>query len=64
MRQTEEIVHEKRNLMKETESLLRVVQNNTTKTNYMNMNIHSTQQNSKCRLCGEKDERVITYTTN
>ena len=44
------------NLKKETESLLRAAQNNTIRTNYIKVRIDKTQQNSRCRLCGERDE--------
>ena len=48
----------KGNLKKETESLQIVEQNNTIRTNYVNANIDTIQQNSKCRLCGDRDEVI------
>ena len=33
-------------------------QNNAIRTNYIDMKINNTQQNSKCRLFSDKDERV------
>ena len=33
-------------------------QNNSIKTNYIEVKNDNTQQNSNCRLCGEKDEAV------
>ena len=59
-RQTKEISHEKYwtwqrkgNLKIETEFLLRAAQNNTKRTYYIKARIDQTQQNSKCRLCGD-----------
>ena len=63
--QTGEISHEKtwtwlkkRNLKRETESILTEVQNNVIRTNYIKVKIDNIQQNSKCRLCRERDESV------
>ena len=42
--------------MRETESLLIVAQNNAIRTNYIKARINKTQQNSRCRLCGDRDE--------
>ena len=62
---TDEISYEKTctwlwkgSFKRETESLLIAVQNNTIRTNYIKAKIDNTQQNSKCRLCGEKDEMI------
>ena len=44
----------KRNLKRETESLLIAAQNNTVRTNYVKVRIDKTQQNSSCRLRGER----------
>ena len=44
------------NLQREPESLLIVAQNNAIRTNHIKTRIDKTQQNSKCRLCGDKDE--------
>ena len=62
-RQTAEIAYEKTwrwlrrvNLKMESESLFITTQNNAMKTNYIEAQIDNTQQNCKCRLCGDKDE--------
>ena len=39
-------------------SLLKAAQNNTIKTNHTKAKIDNTQQNCKCRLCGDKDEMI------
>ena len=41
-------------LKKETESLLIAAQNNIIRTNYIKAKIDKSQQNSKCRLCGDR----------
>ena len=46
----------KRNFKRETESLLMAAQNSTIRTNRIKARIDKTQQNSKCRLCGDRDE--------
>ena len=48
----------KGNLQRETEYLLTAVQNNTIKTNHIKARIDKTQQNSRCRLCGDRDEPI------
>ena len=48
----------KGNLKKKTESLLIVAQENTIRTNHIKARIDKTQQNSKCRLCGDKEETI------
>ena len=48
----------KRNLSRETKSLQIATQNNTMRTNYIKARMDKTQQNSKCRLCGEKDKTI------
>ena len=48
----------KGNLERETESLQIVAQNNTIRTNHIKARIDKTQQNSKCRLCGDRDETI------
>ena len=48
----------KGNLKRETESLLIAAQNNAIRTNHIKARIDKTQQNSKCRLCGERDETI------
>ena len=53
----------KGNFKRETESLLIAAQNNAIRTNHIKARIDKTQQNNKCRLCGDKDEtinRIIT----
>ena len=46
------------NLKRETESLIIAAQVNAIRTNYIKAKIDKTQQNSKCRMCGERDETV------
>ena len=46
------------NLKRETESLLIEKQNNAIRTNYIKAIIDRTQQNSKCWLCGDRDETI------
>ena len=41
---------------RETESFLIAAQNNAIRTNYIKARIDKTQQNSRCRLCGDSDE--------
>ena len=48
----------KGNLKRETESLLIAAQNNAIRTNHIEARIDKTQQNSKCRLCGDWDETI------
>ena len=48
----------KGNLKRETESLLIAAQDNALRTNHIKARIDKTQQNSKCRLCGVKDETI------
>ena len=45
---------------RETESLLMAAQNNAVRTNHIKARIEMTQQNRKCRLCGDRDETIIT----
>ena len=47
---------EKGKLKRETESLLIAAQNNTIWTNHVMAKIDKTQQNSKYRICGDRDE--------
>ena len=44
----------KGNFKRETESLLIAAQNNAIRTNHIKARICKTQQNSKCRLCGDR----------
>ena len=48
----------KGNLQRETESFLIAVQNNTIRTNQIKAKIDKMQQNSRCRLCGDRDETI------
>ena len=48
----------KENLKRETESLLIGSQNVAIKSNNVKARIDKTQQNNKCRLCGERDETI------
>jgi len=64
-RQTQEISHQKTwtwlrkgNLKRETESLIIAAQDNAIRTNYIKAKIDKTQRNSKCRMCGDKDETI------
>ena len=50
------VAKKEKTLHKETESLLIAVQNNAISTNHMKATIDKTQQNSKCRLWGDRDE--------
>ena len=49
----------KGNHKRETESLLIAAQDNAIRTNHIKARIDKTQQNSKCRLCGDRDETII-----
>ena len=48
----------KGNFKREIESLLITAQNNVVRTNHIKARIDKTQQNSKSRLCGDKDETI------
>ena len=48
----------KGNLKRETESLPIAAQNNAIRTNFIKARKDKTQQNSKCRLCGDRDETI------
>ena len=48
----------KGNFERETESLLISAQNNAIRTNHIKARIDKTQHNSKCRLCGDRDETI------
>ncbi len=39
------------------ESLLIAAQDNAIRTNHIKARIDKTQQNSECRLCGDRDEK-------
>ena len=62
---TSDISHEKTwmwlrkgNLKRETESLPAAAQNNAIRTSHVKAIIDKTQQNSKSRLCGDRDETI------
>ena len=64
-RQVNNILHQKiwtwlrkGNLKRETESLLVAAQDNAIRTNHIKATIDKTQQNSKCRLCGDRDKTI------
>ena len=48
----------KGNLKRETESLLIAAQNNAIRTNFGKAKIDKTQQNSRCRLRGDRDKAI------
>ena len=48
----------KENLEREKGSLLIAAQNNAIRTNHIKARIDKTQQNSRCRLCGDKDKTI------
>ena len=48
----------KGNLKRETEFLRIAAQDNAIRTNHIKAKIDKTQQNSKCRLCGDRDEMI------
>ena len=48
----------KGNFLRETESLLMTAQNSAIRTNRIKARIDKTLQNSKCRLCSDRDETI------
>ena len=48
----------KGNFKREAKSLLIAAQDSAMRTNYIKARIDKTQQNSKCRLCGDRDETI------
>ena len=48
----------KGNRKRERESLLTAARDNAIRTNHIKARIDKTQQNSKCRLCGDIDETI------
>ena len=48
----------KGNFQRETKSLLIAAQDSAIKTYHIKARIDKTQQNSKCRLCGDRDETI------
>ena len=64
-RLTSDISHEKTwawlrkgNRKRESESFLIAAQNNAIRTNHIKARIDKTQQNSRCWLCGDRDEII------
>ena len=53
----------KGNFKRETESLLMAAQNSAIRTNHIKARIDKTQQNSKCRLCGDRNETINHITS-
>ena len=51
-------VAKKGNLKRETESLLIASQNNAIGTNHIKARIDKMQQNSRCRLCSDREETI------
>ena len=48
----------KGNFKRETESLLMAAQNSAIRTNHIKARVDKKQQNSKCKLCGDRDETI------
>ena len=48
----------KRNFKRDREFLLIAAQNNAIRTNHIKARIDKTRQNSKCRLCSDRDETI------
>ena len=48
----------KGNFQREKESLLIAIQDSAIRTNHIKARIDKTQQNSKCRLCGDRDDTI------
>ena len=48
----------KENFKREMKCLLIAAQDNAIRTNHIKARIDKTQQNSKCRLCGDRDETI------
>ena len=48
----------KENLKRETQSFLIAAQNNAIRTNYVKAETDNAQQNSRYRLCGDKNETI------
>ena len=48
----------KEKLKRETESILIAVENNVIKTNHIKVKTDKTQENNRCRLCGDSDETI------
>ena len=54
----------KGNLKREIESLLIAAQNNAIRTNHIKTRIDKAHQNSKCRLCGDREETINHIISN
>ena len=48
----------KGNFKKESESLLLAAQNNTIRSTHIKASTDNLQQNSRCRLCDDRDETI------
>ena len=55
---TEKNSRDLRRLKRETEFFLIAAQNNAIMTNHIKVRIDKMQQNSKCRLCDDRDEMI------
>ena len=51
-------IWQRENIKRETECLLIAAQNNAIRTNHIKARIDKTQQNNKCKLCGDRDETI------
>ena len=51
-------VAKKKNVKRDTESLLIAAQNNAIRPNHIKARIDKFMQNSRCRLCGDIDETI------
>ena len=51
-------IAKKRKFKKEIESFLKAAQDSAIRTNHIKARIDKIQQNSKCRLCGDRDETI------
>ena len=49
---------QKKETLREKQPLQMASQNNTIRTNHIKERIDKTQQNSKCRLCSDRDETI------
>ena len=49
------IALQKGNVERETESLFITAQNNVITTNHIKTKIDNTQENTKCKLCGDRE---------
>ena len=58
MKNSQEVCLRNGNIKREIESLLIAAQNNAMRTNNIKVRIDKDQQNSKCWLCGDRDETI------